>query len=761
MSNIHHESHSLTTIAHWKTLVGKIQKVGTESPIDGKSLSIATVVAIARFVIHQIVHKLWLADQFSRYGALGYLDDSTVKKIDEGARAIQSSLEEGNVIYGKSKLIYIVVSKSDRKKADKADVGVNTGFGGSADTRTKGVDALQATLIRELGSGILTSPTTVGGLISSGTIAVRKDLGDDASSLTFSRLQQCDDEKWAPPMPESWARAAMLIRINSLASGHSGVRPVLITRMSDLLRKNIVPRIPLRGSISASGDLMPLSYIGGLLQGKPSITAWSGDRSVGKRRIVTADVALAEHSLEAIRLGPKEGLAIINGTAISTGVAALVLHDANNLAVLSQVLTAMSVEALCGNSESFDPFFAAVRPHPGQIEAAQNIHHFLAKSKLTGTNRALEEGSLRQDRYSIRTASQWLGPILEDLLLAHKQITIECNSVTDNPLVDIKGTRMLHGGNFQAKAITSAMEKTRLALQTIGQMLFAQCTEIINPRLNNGLPPNLAADDPSRSFIFKPLDIMIAALQSELGFLANPVGSHVLSAEMGNQALNSLALISARYAFIAIDVLSQLAAAHLFALCQALDLRAMQIRFLQVFEPIFCRDTRTTLASILDKKHDLAVLHTELWVHFDKVWEQTSSLDPGPRFASIFRALEATVLDFAAASIDTVPTVRNWAKHSSEKATEMFVKNRDSYTAAPDARPLLGSASCRMYDFVRGELGVPFVRTDEMKGELSIGALITRIYSSVRSGRLYGPVMECLMEVERDGARGQMGGSKL
>ena len=161
-------------------------------------------------------------------------------------------------------------------------------------------------------------------------------------------------------------------------------------------------------------------------------------------------------------------------------------------------------------------------------------------------NDGSEKGSLRQDRYSIRTAAQWLGPLLEDLTLAHEQFTIECNSVTDNPLIDNNG-RTLHGGNFQAKSVTSAIKKTRLALQSIGQMLFTQRTELINPSINRKLPPYLVADEPGESFIFKSVDLLIAPLQSELGFLVNTVGSHVQPAEMGNQALNSLALISARY----------------------------------------------------------------------------------------------------------------------------------------------------------------------------------------------------------------------
>ena len=479
-------------------------------------------------------------------------------------------------------------------QAKASTKGVNTGFGGSADTRTNKTEELQATLIRELHSGILSNPIRDG--------------------QRTSYVLPCEDPNSNTCMPEAWARASILVRINSLANGHSGVRPVLINSMLDLLRKDIIPRIPLRGSISASGDLMPLSYIGGTLEGKRNLTVWAGSRS--NRRVVTADVALAESLLDPVILGPKEGLAIINGTAVSAGVAALAIHDANMIAVLSQLLTAMSVEALRGTDESFDPFFAAIRPHPGQKEAARNIRSFLAGSTLVQRKDGVEVGTLRQDRYSIRTAPQWLGPILEDLRLASQQITIECNSVTDNPLIDIdshrtSNLRILHGGNFQAKAVTSAMEKVRLAVQTIGQMLFAQCTEIINPRLNYGLPPSLAIDEPSQSFLLKPVDIMIAALQSELGFLSSPAGTHVQSAEMGNQALNSLGLIAARYTHTALDVLSQLAAAHLFTLCQALDLRAMHSRFLEAIEPALRAITSETVAYILDENIALSAETSE------------------------------------------------------------------------------------------------------------------------------------------------------
>ncbi|KAL9003101.1 MAG: hypothetical protein Q9188_004006 [Gyalolechia gomerana] len=544
--------------------------------------------------------------------------------------------------------------------------------------------------------------------------------------------------------------------------------------MITLIQNDVIPMVPLRGSISASGDLMPLSYVGGLLQGKKSLTATIGDRTLGQRRAVSAAEALKSVSLEPLRLAPKEGLAIVNGTSFSAGLAALVTHDAHGLAVLAQILTAMSVEALYGTVESFDPVFAQVRPHPGQIESSFNIRSFLHDSTLVNLNRGLEEGSLRQDRYSLRTAAQWLGPVLEDLVLAFEQVTIECNSVTDNPLVDVGNARMLHGGNFQAKAITSAMEKTKLALQTVGQMLYAQCTELINPKTNYGLPPNLVADDPSASFLLKHLDIMIAALQSELGFLANPGGTHVLSAEMGNQALNSLALISARYCYEAVDVLSQLVSAHLFAVCQALDLRAMHIRYLETLQPAFHDLATNLLAPIIENENSeasITALQHRLWAAFGKLMDQTTTLDPIQRFPFITQSLQPIVLSFASARAETVTHLRHWTEQCTKTASETFQQNRESYALHPDATGVVGVASRRMYTFVREELGVPFLRSTKaaaaeegmidgpaatrashstMPEHMTVGSYVTIIYNSVRDGSVYKPaILECLAGVTK------------
>ena len=185
--------------------------------------------------------------------------------------------------------------------------GVNTGFGGSANTRTQDIELLQRALLRELHHGVLVNETS----------SIRADHATETAL-------PLDHTMGTTSMPESWVRASMIVRLNSLAYGASGVKSSTIETLAQLISSNVVPRIPLRGSISASGDLSPLSYIGGLLQGKQSITAWTGPW--GDRRIQRADHALRESSIPPVKLGPKEGLAIVNGTSLSAGVAALSIH---------------------------------------------------------------------------------------------------------------------------------------------------------------------------------------------------------------------------------------------------------------------------------------------------------------------------------------------------------------------------------------------------------------------------------------------------
>ena len=645
---------------------------------------------------------------------------------------------------------------------------MTTGFGGSADTRTNEVKRLQNSLISFLNCGILPVPEK--------TRSNSQASSSSPSAVLRTKAIQEEDSMAANTMSESWVRATLLIRCNSLATGHSGIRPALMVGLVELLQSNITPAIPLRGSISASGDLIPLSYIAGTLQGNHNLQAWIRKDGGSPRQLIPADKALQQSKIAPLQLGPKEGLSMVNGTAVSAGVGVLALHDAHCLAVLAQVLTAMGVEGLKGSIESFDPFLAAAAAttRKGQAEFSHNVRSFLKGTKLASHNRDELAGrkSLRQDRYSIRTSPQWVGPQLENLMLAHTQVTVECNSTTDNPVMNLVERKIVHGGNFQAMSITSAMESVRAVTQILGRMLFSQCTELIMPALNNGLPPNLDLNEPSRSFLMKGVDISTAALQSELAFLANPVASHVQTAEMGNQGLNSLALVSARYTHTALDLLSQLAAAYLFALCQALDLRVLQIRFLENLEPSFETCTLDLLGPFV-KNPD--VLFKSLWLRFEQELGRNLILDSQDRFCVTIENLQPTVLSFARSSDSgdhresLLPALRQWAQQCSKFSLEVFRETCDEYCAHPDPTYFLGAASKSVYQFVRGHLQVPFqpvqYKTSKptdpdassSEGQFdnehvpAIGSYISTIYSSIRDGSLYVPVMECLREAGHEG----------
>ena len=680
------------------------------------------------------------------------------KRIGEHAQKLRVSK---NLPRERPYYIRSVIPSTERAQKLRIMTGVNTGFGGSANTHTNNVDKLQRNLISFLNCGVLNSPNI-------NNPAGRQSAKPGHEETRFGTALPNEDPVASSTMPESWVRSTLLIRCNSLASGNSGVRSALVNGLVHMLQNNVTPVIPLRGSISASGDLTPLSYVAGALQGSPGVQVWMTDGRKGRQRL-SADVALAKHLQAPLRFGPKEGLAIVNGTAVSAGVGSLALHDAHGLIILSQVLTAMGVEALSGSAESFHPFFSNCRPHPGQEEIAENVLAFLSGSKLISSDNEhdCENGdSLRQDRYSIRTAPQWLGPQIENLMLADQQLSIEVNSTTDNPIIDTHNEKILHGGNFQAMSVTSATEKIRSSLQVIGRMLFAQCTELINPALNNGLPPNLTADEPSQNFLLKGIDISIASLQAELGFLAGSVEPHVQNAEMGNQSLNSLALLSARYTHTALSVLSQLSAAYLLTLCQALDLKVLCIRFLDALEPGFEAATEECFGSCLI---DLDHLYQKLWVQFKRELRKTTAMDSSERFSHIIHSLQPIIITHASSNSKPdsslgVQAIQQWTNRLSLLSLQTYHSTRKTYAASPDAPKYLGPASKRMYQYVRGTLGVGFqISVDDGVNNkctggvdgynVTIGAQVSKINAAVQNGALFVPVMECLREVDSLGEK--------
>ncbi|KAF7296113.1 Phenylalanine ammonia-lyase [Mycena kentingensis (nom. inval.)] len=635
----------------------------------------------------------------------------------------------------------VIAEKVSQKKSI---YGVSTGFGGSADTRTEEPLLLGHALLQHQHSGVLPSSQDVPRVLP---------LVDPSSTA----------------MPEAWVRGAILIRMNSLIRGHSGVRWQLIEKLLALLRANVVPVVPLRGSISASGDLSPLSYVAGLLVGNPSIRAFHGPATLGPRKMVSSRVALAAHGIEPLVLASKEPLGILNGTAFSASVASLALNDALHLTVLAQVCTAMCTEALLGSRGSFASFIHAVaRPHPGQVECAQNISSLLEGSSFAESHeeeQGLEEDkhSLRQDRYPLRTAPQFLGPQIEDILAAFTAVTQECNSTTDNPLVDPDTGDVHHGGNFQCMSVSNAMEKTRLALHHIGKLLYAQTTELLNPAMNRGLPPSLAASDPSLNYFAKGIDIATASYVSELGFLANPVSTHIQSAEMHNQAVNSLALISARATIDSLDVLTMLVASYLYALCQALDLRAMQEEFAAELREIAREELSNAFGAYLAEP---SVVH-EIFIVMRMTLERTMTMDAEDQMREVAASTSTLLVNYLAGAVSatavpppapaaTLMAIPEFQARVARRGASLLQKLRGEFLLGERGRSpaslYLGKTRA-VYEYVRVQLGIKMYGVENFSGfatglgtnEETIGQNITTIYEAIRDGAM-GRIIAGLFE---------------
>jgi len=368
-----------------------------------------------------------------------------------------------------------------------------------------------------------------------------------------------------PYLSREDSRAVLLVRANSLAAGYSGVRAELIERLLTLLAHDILPRIPSRGSVGASGDLTPLSYVAALIVGER--------QALVQGEVLDAKTALASKQLEPLMLAPKESLAIMNGTSVMAALACLGCQRAERLAQVANALTALTIDALSGQHAHFDARVFAAKAHPGQAASAASIRRFLGAEKTP----PLRPGRI-QERYSLRCAPHVIGVLLDVLPFVKQVLETEINGASDNPLVDPDTGDVLHGGNFYGGHVAMVADMLKSAVANVADLLDRQLLLLNSPETNNGLPENLVAVSGPDRFAhhgFKAMEITASALTAEALKLSMPASVFSRSTEGHNQDKVSMGSLAVHDLLSILELTETVAAIHAIAAAQAMELRGL------------------------------------------------------------------------------------------------------------------------------------------------------------------------------------------
>ena len=405
---------------------------------------------------------------------------------------------------------------------DRAVYGINTGFGKLSDVRIppSELDRLQLNLVRSHACGV------------------------------------------GRPLSDAETRAMMLLRANVLAVGLSGCRVDIVNTLIAMLERGVLPRIPEKGSVGASGDLAPLAHLALSMIGEGT-SQYHGAWMDGAR-------ALAAAEIEPVRLQAKEGLALLNGTQAMSAVGALALFRAERIASLSDLAGVMTLEALRDTPAAFDERIQAARPHAGQQASAKHLRELVAGSEIRQSH--LQNDPRVQDAYSLRCIPQVHGAVRGALQHAREAVEVESGSATDNPLV-FPGGDILSGGNFHGAPLALAFDYCAIALTTLMSIAERRIDRLVNPDLNEGLPPFLSSHAGTSSG-FMIAQVCAAALLNEARVLAHPASVDNVPTSGGKEDHVSMGMTAALKLRQTVENAENVLAIELLAAADGLDYRA-------------------------------------------------------------------------------------------------------------------------------------------------------------------------------------------
>ena len=365
------------------------------------------------------------------------------------------------------------------------------------------------------------------------------------------------------PFQEEVARTMAVLRLNALLKGHSGIRPVVLERLRDMVNHRITPVIPSQGSLGASGDLAPLAHLALVLIGE--------GEAVLDGITMPAAQAWERRGIGPVRLQAKEGLALINGTQAMTACGALAFLEAEQLALQSEWIAGMTIEALRGITDAFHPAVHAARGYPEQAAVAERMRNWLDGSRLT-----TRQGELRvQDAYSIRCIPQVHGATWQVLDYVRDKLEIEFNAATDNPLIFDDGETIVSGGNFHGQPVAFAMDFLKIGMSELASISERRTERLVNPQLNAGLPPFLSPEPGLQSGAMI-LQYAAASIVSENKTLAHPASVDSIPSSANQEDHVSMGTTAARHAARIVGNVRRVLAVEAFCAFQACAIRGKE-----------------------------------------------------------------------------------------------------------------------------------------------------------------------------------------